>query len=247
MSDHGSTTEAWPPASVVHRIHDRYLHEVVESLNLCPFARRSREVGRVERPLFWVDEHGPSPAACAAEVAAVHARIPEIEIILLTFLVPEGHRFGEPSGFEELVRSLRSVYEEEYATRARGPRFYMVPFHPRNTTPPGRALTPESLVSLIRRTPDPVIQCVRAELLDDVRRQAQRGAAIRFREEMAKFGPEIVALVEHAVQTDPELSSEIARRNFDAVGGERERVRFESVINEIMADRARSYTRPEPA
>ncbi len=225
----------------MHRIHDRYLHELVEGMNLCPFARRSREQGRVERPLLWVDERGPDARAVAAEVAATCERNPEVEIILLTFLVPAEHSWSTPGAFEDLVRSLRDVYEQEFANPGRAPRFYMVPFHPRFTAPSDRALTPESLVSLIRRTPDPVIQCVRARVLDDVRKQAQRAAAARFRAEMAKLGPEILALVEHSVQTDPELSSDIARHNFDAIGEGEGREQFETLIESIMRERDAAY------
>ena len=97
----------WPPAEVVHQIHDRYLVEIVEALNLCPFARRSREQGRVERPLLWIDERGPSAKDVANTVAETCARNPEVEIILLTFLGWEQHAWARPAAFEDLVRELR--------------------------------------------------------------------------------------------------------------------------------------------
>ncbi|MCA9718266.1 MAG: DUF1415 family protein [Myxococcales bacterium] len=232
----------WPPAEVVHQIHDRYLVEIVEALNLCPFARRSREQGRVERPLLWIDERGPSAKDVANTVAETCARNPEVEIILLTFLGWEQHAWARPAAFEDLVRELRELYEREHANQGET-RFYMVPFHPRLTTPADRQLTPESLVALIRRSPDPVIQCVRARVLDDVRRQAQRASEARFREEIAKLAPELATLLERSVQTDPELSSDIARHNFTAIGEGDGRTRFEERLASILRDRDAAYAR----
>ncbi|MCA9694900.1 MAG: hypothetical protein R3A51_02430 [Nannocystaceae bacterium] len=228
-----------PPASVVHELHDRYLREVVEGLNLCPFARRSRELGRVERPLFWVDGDAPDARAVAERIVETCAHNPDVEIILLTFVVPEGHPWATPEGFDPLVRALREAYDA--ACTGRAPRFYMVPFHPGNVT--NFAITPDSLVPLIRRTPDPVIQCVRAETLDEVRRQAQRAAEGRFREALAQLGPEALALAERSIQTDPELSSDIARHNFEAVGQGEGRARLEERILAILRARDDAYDR----
>lgn len=229
----------WPPAERVHRVHDRYLLEVVEGLGLCPFARRSREQGRVERPLLWVADEPHDGAAVAARIASVCARNPDVEIILLTFLVPDEHPWSEPRGFESLLPELRERHETQHADGV--PRFYMVPFHPRLAIPEGIPVTPSSLVTLIRRTPDPVIQCVRAELLDDVRRQAQKASEARFREAMAKLGPEILALVKHSVQTDPELSSDIARHNFDTAGEGDGHTALIGLLDDIIAERDRAY------
>ena len=83
----------------VHRIHARYLEEVVEGLGLCPFARRSREQGRVHRPLFRVDADTPTPADIATTVADCIRDHEDAEIILVTFVDPTG-RFETPAAFE---------------------------------------------------------------------------------------------------------------------------------------------------
>jgi hypothetical protein len=220
-------------------VHDRYLREVVEALNLCPFARRCREQGRIQRPLFdlrRLPAGEPSAAACAQEVLEVSRAHPDVEVILLTFVIPAGHEWGTPQGFELHVRELRDAYQ---ALEGR-PRYYMVPFHPGfRRADPERPLTQDSLVPLIRRTPDPVIQCIRADLLDDFRRQAQAVSEARFRAEIAKLGPELQALLAHAVQADPELSSDIARNNFASVGDGSGRDDFEGRIAAIQAARRR--------
>ncbi len=221
-------------------VHERYLQEVVEGFGLCPFARRCREQGRIQRPLFdlrRLPEGEPSAGACAQEVAAITREHPEVEVILLTFVLPEGHAWEEPNGpggFEEHVRGLRAAYEALGAGR----RYYMVPFHPAFRRAEGsRPLTQDSLVPLIRRTPDPVIQCIRADLLDEFRRQAQAVAEERFRSEVAKLDPEIQVLLAHAIQADPELSSDIARNNFETIGAGEGRENFERRIAEILEAR----------
>ncbi|HGG57221.1 MAG TPA: DUF1415 family protein [Nannocystis exedens] len=229
-------------AEEILRLHERYLEEVVEGLGLCPFARRCREQDRIRRPLFDLRElpaGEPSAVHCAREVATITRDVPEVEVILLTFVVPEGHSWQEPSGpggFEDFVRELRAAYE----ALADGPRYYMVSFHPGlGRALLDRKLTQDSLVPLIRRTPDPVIQCIRAELLDSFRQQAQVVAEERFRAEIAKLDPELRILLEHAIQADPELSSEIARNNFKTIGEGEGREDFERRLAEIRVARQR--------
>lgn len=225
-----------PPAAAIQAVHDRYQQEAVEDLNLCPFARRSREQGRVHRPLVYASE--PAPAAAAAhrlrEISRAH---PDVEVVLITFVLPReaDHPWHDVDQFEEVVKAVREAYEAGEGAR---PRYYMVGFHPSPRPPDARRRpTPESLVPLLRRSPDPVIQCIRADLLDDLRRQAQVAADARFMAEMAKLGPEFRLLAQQAIQSDPELSADIARHNFASVGAGAGRERLERVLGEILAQR----------
>lgn len=202
--------DPWPAAEVIHALHDRYLVEVVEHLGLCPFARRSRELGRVHRPLWWVRE-GLAPAEVAAVLATVVREHPDAEILLPTFVVPADHAWNDAETFATFVPELRAAYQ---ATG--GPEFFMVAFHPGFAAVPQRH-SPDALVPSLRRTPDPVIQCVNAEVLERARRAAQATARDRLRERFAD-DPIMAALIERSVQADPELSAEIARNNFAAVG-----------------------------
>src|SRR5690606_29966702 len=95
-----------PPPEVVHRVHERYLLEVVEALGLCPFARRSRLGGRVHRPVFWVDADGPSPQQVAGVLADRAARMPCAEIVLLTF-VGSREPFVSATAFDDFVARVR--------------------------------------------------------------------------------------------------------------------------------------------
>ena len=119
----------------------------------------------------------------------------------------------------------------------------MVGFHPRLGSEPVPASTPtkEALVSAIRRSPDPVIQCVRISVLEKARAQAQRTARQRLLESLADADPRILALAERSVQTDSELSAEIARANFAAVGGGAGRRELEARIQSILAERESAY------
>lgn len=230
-----------PPDAVIHRIHDRYLVEVVEALGLCPFARRSRELGRVHRPLFRLHRGVASAETAAralADVARAHA---DAEIVLLTFvdpqsIVPRGS-FRTPTEFDAFVADVRHAFSLLDA-----PRFYMVGFHPESgSLAPDRPLTKDTLVPLIRRSPDPVVQCVSAEVLERVRVQAQEAAHRRLLESVADEDPLLRALVERSVQPDSELSADIARHNFDAVGSGPGLAELVRRLEDIRRDRDRSY------
>lgn len=229
----------WPPdEAVIQAIHDRYQREIVEDLGLCPFARRSRELGRVHRPVFvTADGREPNPSEVARALAELVAARADAEIILLTFPVPPGHRWTRPQEFERFLAELRPAWAAQPPPR----EFYMVSFHPRLEPPADRPLTADSLVSLIRRSPDPVIQCVDATLLDRVRRQAQASARERMIAELEARDPALAALFAHSIAADPELSSDIARHNFEAHGSGVGRERLLEAIARIIADRDRAY------
>lgn len=211
-------------------LHERYVSEVVEGLNLCPFARKSREEGRVHRPVF---REPVSPRRAAACVERLVAQNPDAEIVLLTFIVEPDHPWRRPEPFEAFTRAVRETYQGLEA-----PVFYMVAFHPElSGPPPGTALTQDTLVSLLRRTPDPVIQCVSASVLDRVRREAQVAARERMRATLADKDPALAVLFEQSISPDPQLSAEIARRNFAGVGSGEGRDELERRIASILAAR----------
>lgn len=228
-----------PPPAVVHRVHDRFLLEVVEPLGLCPFARRSRELGRVHRPLVYEAE--ATPAVVAARLHALVAEHPDTEIVLFTFIGPgPAPRFARARDLDDFVKEVRPAYDP-----LGGPTFFMVGFHPQSGAPdpgdePPRA-TADSLVPLLRRTPDPVIQCVRAEVLERVRWQAQQASHAKMIAEAEKLDPRLRKILEHSVQPDSTLSHDIARKNFETVGGGEGRERLEVVLADIARARDEAY------
>jgi environmental stress-induced protein Ves len=236
---HETPLPGTPPPEVVHRVHDRFLVDVVEPLGLCPFARRSRELGRVHRPLVY--EPDATPAQIAARLSALVAEFPDAEIVLFTFVDPgPAPRFTRARELDDFVKAIKPAYDALHS-----PGFFMVGFHPRSGEPdPGDApprATSDSLVPLLRRTPDPVIQCVRAEVLERVRWQAQQAAHAKMIAEAEKLDPRLRKILEHSVQPDSTLSADIARKNFESVGAGEGRERLEAVLAEIARDRDETY------
>jgi hypothetical protein len=228
-----------PPPDVVHAVHERYLLEVVEELGLCPFARHSRETGRVHRPVLWVDDAGPSAEDAAAGLAAAAASKPCPEIVLLTFVDATG-RFDDPDVFDRFVAEVRTRYEA-----LEGPRYFMVGFHPLSGRPKAgegpRPRTKDTLVPVIRRSPDPVIQCVHGDTLERARAQAQEAAHRRMLESIGDSDPVLRALFERSVHADSQLSSDIAQANFEAVGQDEGRATLEQRLADIKRQRDETY------
>jgi hypothetical protein len=128
--------------------NDRYVREFVETLQMCPYARRCREEGKLHRRVLLP---GDDALEAVREIEAMP--VESVEVALLIF--PEGH--PEPRGFEEFVSGLRQAVSGA---------FYCVAFHPlfpRDLDDEHRA------VPFIRRSPDPTMQMVRASVLRAVR------------------------------------------------------------------------------
>ena len=141
------------------RLNDRYLREVVLGFGLCPWAEHAIDGGQlrrdvvfdqapaVETALAFIDRlaHGPSPAAVG-------------------MLIFPCAGLASPA-FDRYTEEVRRADRER--CRAEGRKdFVMAAFHPGASD---SYETPYQLVSFIRRTPDPTIQLVRAELLEQIR------------------------------------------------------------------------------
>ena len=130
--------------------NDRYLQEFVEALNLCPFAKRCREEGRLVRRVILDDYVLPALLRAAAEIET----LPEKQCEVALLLVP---RFEEgPLAFLETCSEVRRSLR----------KFHCVAFHPEmkfDFSDENRA------VQFLRRAPDPTLQLVRIETLERVR------------------------------------------------------------------------------
>jgi len=156
--------------------NDRYLAEFVESLNLCPFAKRCREDGKLHRAVLLVEGDLPGTAGFDAAAGALAEAIRrfelmspesiEVGLVLLPALAPAlAHEVEGARAFEQLVRETRERTEARHA-RGEAP-FHCVAFHPHfreDLTDAHRA------VRFIRRSPDPTVQLVRASVLQPLRR-----------------------------------------------------------------------------
>lgn len=137
--------------------NERYLVEFVEKFDLCPYARTCRTTRALERRVLMQPTMTSTvPARLIEELSG--DSFEHVEVALLIFPALES-TWAEFERFATLLR-------QEHGKRPAGARFFIVPFHP--DSPPD-ADSPGRLVSLLRRSPDPTLQLVRASLLERVR------------------------------------------------------------------------------
>jgi hypothetical protein len=188
------------------RVNARYVEEVVIGWGLCPWAAQAWRDGAVARRvlpepvpvldavLAFIDEIAPEPATA-------------IGLLIFPRVALDEAAWG---AFAERVRR---------ADRARRPPgtvapFLLAAFHPAVDSDAGaaRAARPAALVSYLRRAPDPMLQLVRA------------------------------SLVERLSESGRDVSGEIARANFAAVGT-RTPAALDAVVRDIRRDRDAAYAR----
>jgi len=130
--------------------NDRYLREFVEALELCPFARRCRESGRLARRVLRGGRPGEATASAVRELEATAEE--QVEVALLIYPELEGGVRALEDLRDEVRRSLRL--------------FHCVAFHPEL---PMDLSDENRAVSFLRRSPDPTLQLVRIATLERVR------------------------------------------------------------------------------
>jgi len=202
------------PTDAIKALHARYLDEVVEALNLCPFARRARLDGRVIRLWFDPDTDDVSPEAVARVLAERVSAHDTDEIVLPTFVVPQDHAWQDFRTFDKFRQAMHAAFDASDA-----PTFHMVSFHPALVRSGREGLNAQTLVPLLRRTPDPVIQCVRASVLDDLNHDANtRARAERLAEiEASEWGHLLTGSMRDAIlhgEIENKLAKTISERNF---------------------------------
>lgn len=205
------------------RLCDRYVNEIVLAFGLCPWAEAVVRSGALGR---WVlPAPDPSPRDCLAAIDAwttttgdlaeagdraaagprAGGRRPAVEVGFV--ILPR--RAGSRGAFDSFAEAVRRA-DRARRTPDEAVPFVIAAFHPEGA-PTFRG--PPQLVSFLRRTPDPTLQLVRADLLDRVK---------------------IVA---------PGVSDQIAVRNFATLGDAASAARFEAVVRLIRADRDAAYAR----
>jgi hypothetical protein len=132
----------------VRRVLDRYLVEVVEAYDLCPWARPARIGGELAVDVLW------GAPSLDAWLASAHALLAQPSTRVAMIVAPELH---------VTPAELRAIRD---AVAARLPSAGIADFHPDAAYD---AATPARLVPFIRRSPDPLLQLVPLELLDRVR------------------------------------------------------------------------------
>jgi hypothetical protein len=197
-------TDDSPLCAEALRVNARYVEEVVIGWGLCPWAAQAWREGAVARRVLL--EPAPEPAAALAFIEEIASQ-PATSIGLLIFprVALDEAAWG---AFAERIRRA----DRARRTLDSAPPFLIAAFHPAPDETAAEAATPAALVSYLRRTPDPVLQLVRASLL----------------ERLSEGGRDV--------------SGEIARANFAAVG-DRTPAELDAVVRDIRRDRDAAYAR----
>jgi hypothetical protein len=142
------------------RLNDRYLREAVIAFGLCPWAERAISGGELRRHVVAGDAE-PSLAAVLAFIDELARAGGAVSVAMLIF----ARAAVASPAFDRFTEEVRRADRER--CRAEGRKdFVMAAFHPEAATTFSNRY---QLVSYLRRTPDPTIQLVRAELLDPLR------------------------------------------------------------------------------
>jgi hypothetical protein len=134
--------------SEARRVNTRYVEEVVIGWDLCPWAARAWQDGQVVQRVFT--DAALDPAAAFIDELAANSEA----AIGLAIFPRVACTVGAWERFAEQVRRARA-----------GAPFLVAAFHP-DYRPADGSLDAARLVPLIRRTPDPTLQLVRASLID---------------------------------------------------------------------------------
>lgn len=139
------------------RLYERYQQELVESLNLCPWAKRARLDGNVRIEVSVQRDRTAEHVFHAIDSWAVDTRI---EIGLVLFPRLDLDRVDFERFVAELVAADARRHELVSAP------FAFAAFHPQATPDTTK---PERLIPFWRRSPDPTLQLVRLSALERVR------------------------------------------------------------------------------
>lgn len=190
----------------------RWIAEVVERFDVCPFAAPARRAGHVARQVIGDGDAAAAETAARARIAAV-ANDAAVEVAL--FIFP---RLALPhAAFERFCAPLRAAH----------PAFVRAVFHPEAAYD---AATPAQAVGFFRRAPDPTLQLVRAAVLDQV-----RGPDGKFLFDFSAAAWAELRRREHKLPT----SERIARQNHALLASTR--AELEAIYSDLRADRERSY------
>ena len=152
----------------VRRILDRYLVEVVEAYDLCPWAKSARLAGEVSVEIVWGT---PSLDAWeAAARAALGKSTTRVAMIVAPELAIEREAFS----------TVRDAIAARISTAG------VADFHP---SAPLDLASPSRLVPFVRRAPDPLLQLVPLAILDEIRSAPPLAGALHQAQILAGHAP----------------------------------------------------------
>ena len=203
------------------RLHDRYEREIVDALALCPWARGSRGGGS-RRASVLLQTAPEDLDASLASIAALGESGGEVAFLIYPRLAVDRR------AFEEFATSVR---EADAARHELGQApFVFAAFHP-DAEADVRAA--ERLIPFLRRTPDPTLQLLRANVLERVRAGSPQGTQFIDPMSLDLSAPEVPAVP---------LREQIASANLETIG----RVGVDEVkrrLDDMRHDREVTYAR----
>jgi hypothetical protein len=147
-----------PREAEVRRLLDRYIEEIVEAYDLCPWARAARTGGELAVAILWGTPSIDTFAAAATELLPP-AGATHVAMVVAPELVVTPSELRELRGEVAKLVTIAGVAE----------------FHPDATLD---ATTPARLVPYLRRSPDPMLQLVPHAILASVRTPQPRYATL---------------------------------------------------------------------
>lgn len=150
-------------AREARRLWQRYTREIVEGLDMCPWAEAARRRSQVSEQVHL----GPTPDVAAG--AAWARRIGEDPSVEIGFLIHPRVK-ATRAEFVAYVQAVREAYGRDPGRR--GVLMAVVAFHPEPEPDTSTAL---SLINFIRRCPDPTIQAIRLSTLEELRQRDGSG------------------------------------------------------------------------
>lgn len=205
------------------RLNLRYQIELIEAFNLCPWAKSARQSSNAV-PL--VDDGRPALDQVTSAVSR------DADVVFLIFPTYVGSRLD----FDEFVAQL--IAEDARRHRETSPPFAMAAFHPEGPLPEPNGFTPETLIPLLRRSPDPTLQLVRLSALERVRKGEPAGTSfidpsqIDFAALLAKGG----------MPERPSLRQRVANTNHAAFNGPTGPALLRA-MTDILEDRKQTHQR----
>ncbi len=184
----------------------RWTQQVIEAGNYCPFARRAREQQRAMALVSFdrVDLDEPENSADAlfghADRLASDERAEVVQVIFPLLEVT-------PDRWQRYAKGLTAAVHRR---RGQGSVFAVAAFHPEL---PWSDAGPQTIVPLLRRTPDPTIQWLRLDVLHRVREGRPEGDVA------LPDGPERALKLLKQAQRPP-LSEVVAQANWDTARGQ---------------------------
>jgi hypothetical protein len=203
------------------RLSARYVSEVVERFDLCPWAERALREGRVKTQILLQDS--PTEFEASLSEMASLSSDPEVEVAFLVFPRLALGRLD----FEHFARQLRKLDADRHEVGAAP--FAMAAFHP-DAEPD--TTNPERLIPFLRRTPDPTLQLIRYAALERVRGQFSQGTEY--------FDVQLLGALGRGERRPTTLREHVAKTNFETL----ERVGLEElrkVLDDLRRDRDESY------